>query len=42
MLAAAAAAQGRYVTPDTQPERGLFYRADHFSVRQARRPGAAR
>jgi Zn-dependent M28 family amino/carboxypeptidase len=30
-LAAAARAQGRYVTPENHPERGLFYRADHFS-----------
>jgi Zn-dependent M28 family amino/carboxypeptidase len=27
-----AAEQGRYVTPDSHPERGLFYRADHFSA----------
>ena len=31
-LAAAAARQGRRVTPDSHPERGLFYRADHFSL----------
>ena len=31
-LARAAAAQGRAVTPDSHPERGLFYRADHFSL----------
>lgn len=31
MLAAAAASQKRTVTPDSRPERGLFYRADHFS-----------
>jgi len=31
-LAQAAAAQGRTVTPDAKPERGLFYRADHFSL----------
>jgi Zn-dependent M28 family amino/carboxypeptidase len=31
-LAAAAARQGRSVTPDPHPERGLFYRADHFSL----------
>jgi Zn-dependent M28 family amino/carboxypeptidase len=31
MLAAAAARQGRTVTPDSRPERGLFYRADHFA-----------
>ncbi len=31
-LAAAAARQGRTVTPDSHPERGLFYRADHFSL----------
>ena len=30
-LIKAAAAQGRTVTPETLPERGLFYRADHFS-----------
>ena len=30
-LAAAAKAQGRYVTQENHPERGLFYRADHFS-----------
>ena len=31
-LARAAAAQGRYVTPENLPENGLFYRADHFSL----------
>ena len=31
-LATAVAAQGRVVTPETLPERGLFYRADHFSL----------
>lgn len=31
-LARAAAAQGRPITPDAKPERGLFYRADHFSL----------
>jgi Zn-dependent M28 family amino/carboxypeptidase len=31
-LAHAAAAQERTVTPDAKPERGLFYRADHFSL----------
>jgi Zn-dependent M28 family amino/carboxypeptidase len=31
-LKAAAAAQGRTVTPDAHPERGLFYRADHFPM----------
>ena len=39
-LAQAAAAQGRTITPDAKPERGLFYRADHFSLRQARRAHA--
>jgi Zn-dependent M28 family amino/carboxypeptidase len=29
-LAAVAKAQGRYVTPESLPERGLFFRADHF------------
>lgn len=32
LLADAAKAQGRAVTPEALPERGLFYRADHFSV----------
>ncbi len=27
-----ASAQGRYVTPEGRPERGLFYRADHFTL----------
>ena len=31
-LVRAAAAQGRTVTPEALPERGLFYRADHFSL----------
>jgi Zn-dependent M28 family amino/carboxypeptidase len=31
-LAQAAAQQGRTVTPESHPERGLFYRADHFSL----------
>ncbi len=31
-LAAAARTQGRTVTPDAKPERGLVYRADHFSL----------
>ncbi|MBS0503894.1 MAG: M20/M25/M40 family metallo-hydrolase [Proteobacteria bacterium] len=31
-LAREAKAQGRTITPETLPERGLFYRADHFSV----------
>ena len=31
-LARAAGSQGRTVTPDAKPERGLFYRADHFSL----------
>jgi Zn-dependent M28 family amino/carboxypeptidase len=30
-LATAAARQGRTVTADARPERGLFYRADHFA-----------
>jgi Zn-dependent M28 family amino/carboxypeptidase len=32
MLGDAVKAQGRIVTPEALPERGLFYRADHFSV----------
>ncbi len=31
-IAAAAARNGRTVTPDPRPERALFYRADHFSL----------
>ena len=31
LLADAAKGQGRYVTDENHPERGLFYRADHFS-----------
>ncbi len=31
-LAGAAAAQGRTITPDARPERGLAFRADHFSL----------
>ncbi|MGH8179042.1 MAG: M28 family metallopeptidase [Steroidobacter sp.] len=31
-LAKAAQAQGRTVTPEALPERGLFYRADHFPL----------
>ena len=31
-FAAAVRAQGRTVTPEALPERGLFYRADHFSL----------
>lgn len=32
ILMQAARAQGRYVTPENHPERGLFYRADHFTL----------
>lgn len=31
-LARLATAQGRTITPDAAPERGLFYRADHFPL----------
>jgi Zn-dependent M28 family amino/carboxypeptidase len=31
-LARAVKAQGRVITPEALPERGLFYRADHFSL----------
>jgi len=31
-LTKAAAAQGRTITPESLPERGLFYRADHFPM----------
>jgi Zn-dependent M28 family amino/carboxypeptidase len=32
LLATAARAQGRTITPEALPERGLYFRADHFSV----------
>jgi Zn-dependent M28 family amino/carboxypeptidase len=32
LLGRFAASQGRTVTPDSRPEGGLFYRADHFSL----------
>ncbi|MCZ4298819.1 M28 family peptidase [Henriciella marina] len=32
MMAEAADAQGRYVSPEGLPQTGLFYRADHFSL----------
>jgi Zn-dependent M28 family amino/carboxypeptidase len=32
LMAEEAQKQGRYVTPEGHPERGLFYRADHFSL----------
>ncbi len=32
LLAEATRAQGRTITPEGHPERGLFYRADHFSL----------
>lgn len=32
LLGDAAKAQGRVITPESASERGLFYRADHFSV----------
>jgi Zn-dependent M28 family amino/carboxypeptidase len=32
LMAEAAAAQGRTVTPESHPERGLFFRADHFAL----------
>ena len=31
-LATFAARQGRYVSPESLPERGLFFRADHFPL----------
>jgi len=31
LLSDAAKAQGRYITDENHPERGLYYRADHFS-----------
>jgi Zn-dependent M28 family amino/carboxypeptidase len=32
VAAEAADAQGRYLKPDPEPERGMFYRSDHFSL----------
>lgn len=34
-LERAAAAQGRYVAPEPTPERGYYYRSDHFSFARA-------
>jgi Zn-dependent M28 family amino/carboxypeptidase len=34
-VAAAARAQGRYITPDPTPENGMYYRTDHFSFAKA-------
>jgi Zn-dependent M28 family amino/carboxypeptidase len=34
-MARVAQAQGRYVTEESLPENGLFYRADHFSLARA-------
>src|SRR5208337_1849716 len=31
VLKAAAAEQGREVTPDAEPEKGFYYRSDHFN-----------
>jgi Zn-dependent M28 family amino/carboxypeptidase len=31
LMAREAATQNRVLTPDSRPERGLFYRADHFA-----------
>ena len=31
VLAQAAAAQGRHVVPDAEPEKGFYFRSDHFS-----------
>jgi Zn-dependent M28 family amino/carboxypeptidase len=38
-VAAAAAEQDRYVTPDATPENGMYYRTDHFSFAKAGVPG---
>jgi Zn-dependent M28 family amino/carboxypeptidase len=32
LMTGVAAGQGRTITPDSHPERGLFYRADHFPL----------
>ena len=39
LLARAAAAQGRTITPDAKPERGLAFRADHFPLAKRGVPG---
>ena len=38
-LAAAAKGEGRYFTPDPEPEKGHFYRSDHFSFAKVGVPG---
>lgn len=35
LAAKAAEAQGRYVQPDPEPEKGYFYRSDHFNFAKA-------
>jgi len=35
VLAAVLKAKGRYISPDPEPEKGHFYRSDHFSLAKA-------
>ena len=39
LAASVLAGDGRVVVPDTQPEKGSFYRSDHFEFAQGRGPG---
>jgi Zn-dependent M28 family amino/carboxypeptidase len=39
VLVACASAQGRVVRPDPSPEKGLYYRSDHFEFAKAGVPG---
>jgi Zn-dependent M28 family amino/carboxypeptidase len=40
-IAAVAKSEGRYFTPDPEPEKGHFYRSDHFSFAKQGVPGAS-
>jgi len=39
LLRGVAAAQGRLLTPDTEPEKGRYYRSDHFEFAKVGVPG---
>ena len=39
-LRQAAKERGRTISPDPEPEKGYYYRSDHFNFAKSRRPGA--